>query len=160
MARDPDQASEAPRLTHPAVRMAAVVSGFHGDIAERLLEGTRGRLEQAGMDPERLDVHWVPGAFELPLAAEILAQHGRYVAIIALGAVIRGETAHFDLVSQAAVMGLSRVALDTRVPCTLGVLTCDTREQALARSGGAVGNVGADAVDAAVVLANLRADAP
>jgi 6,7-dimethyl-8-ribityllumazine synthase len=158
MSRTDDGPRPAPRLEHAAVRLAIVVSEFHRDLGERLLEGARSRLFDAGMDESRLDVHHVPGAFELPLAAQLLATRGRYAALIALGAVIRGETAHFDLVSHAAVMGLSRVSLDTRVPCTLGLLTCDTREQALARSGGSVGNAGADAADAAVVLANLRAD--
>ncbi len=153
-----DAARPAPRMEHAAVRIAIVVAEFHGEIADRLLVGARARLAEAGMDEGRVDVHRVPGAFELPLAAELLARGGRVAAIIALGAVIRGETAHFDLVSNAAVMGLSRVSLDTRVPCALGLLTTNTVDQALARSGGAVGNAGADAADAAVVLANLRAD--
>jgi 6,7-dimethyl-8-ribityllumazine synthase len=158
MARTDDGPRPAPRMEHAAVRLVIVAAEFHRELADRLLEGAKARLFEAGMDESRIDVHRVPGAFELPLAAQLLAARGRYAGVVALGAVIRGETAHFDLVSEAAVMGLSRVSLDTRVPCTLGLLTCDTYEQALARSGGAVGNAGADAADAAVVLANLRAD--
>lgn len=153
-----DAQGPAPRLEHPAVRLAAVVAGFHREVADRLLEGTRSRLAESGVAPERLDVHWVNGAFEIPMAARALAGRGRYAAVIALGAVIRGQTAHFDFVSQACVMGLSRVALDTGVPCALGVLTCDTMEQALARSGGDVTNAGADAADAAVGMVNLIHD--
>jgi len=153
-----DATRPAPRMEQAAARIAIVVAEFHHEIADRLLMGARTRLVEAGVDEGRVDVHRVPGAFELPLAAELLARGGRVAAIIALGAVIRGETAHFDLVSNAAVMGLSRVSLDTRVPCALGLLTTNTVDQALARSGGAVGNAGSDAADAAVVLVNLRAD--
>jgi 6,7-dimethyl-8-ribityllumazine synthase len=102
----------------------------------------------------------VPGAFELPLAAQELARSGRYGAVLALGAVVRGETPHFDHVCSAAAWGLTRVALDTGVPCAFGVLTCDTYEQAEARAGGAVGNKGHEAADAAVAMVNLLRDAP
>jgi 6,7-dimethyl-8-ribityllumazine synthase len=139
--------------------MAAVVAGFHRGLAERLLAGTRDRLREAGLAEDALDVRWVPGAFELPLAAQLLARSGRYAAVIGLGAVIRGETAHFDHVAGAASRGLARVALDTGVPCAFGVLTTDTMDQAEARAGGAVGNAGADAADAAVTMANLAAEA-
>jgi 6,7-dimethyl-8-ribityllumazine synthase len=138
--------------------MAAVVAGFHRELAERLLEGARARLAEAGLATDALDVRWVPGAFELPLAAQILARSGRYAAVIGLGAVIRGETAHFDHVAGAASRGLARVALDTGVPCAFGVLTTDTLAQAEARAGGTVGNAGADAADAAVTMANLAAE--
>jgi 6,7-dimethyl-8-ribityllumazine synthase len=135
--------------------MAAVVAGFHRELAERLLQGARERLSEAGLPPDRLEAHWVPGAFEIPLAAKVLAGSGRYAAVLGLGVVIRGETAHFDHVAGAASQGLVRAALDTGVPCTFGVLTCETVAQAEARAGGAVGNAGADAADAAVVMANL-----
>jgi 6,7-dimethyl-8-ribityllumazine synthase len=135
--------------------MAAVVAGFHKDIAERLLEGARERLAECGLPGERLDESWVPGAYELPLAAQDLAKHGRHVAILALGAVIRGETPHFNYVCDAAAQGLLRVSLDTGVPCAFGLLTCDTMAQAEARAGGAVGNKGQEAADAAVAMVNL-----
>jgi len=152
---DPPQ--PAPRLEHPGVRMAAVVAGFHRDLSERLLEGARERLAEAGLAASHLDEHWVPGAFEIPLAAKALASSRRYAALIALGVVIRGETAHFDHICTSAAAGISRVGLDTGIPVAFGVLTCENRAQAEARAGGEVGNAGADAADAAVVMANLLA---
>jgi 6,7-dimethyl-8-ribityllumazine synthase len=145
-------------LSHPAVRVAAVVAGFHREIAERLLEGARGRLIEAGLADENLDVRWVPGAFELPLAAQEMARRGHYAAVIALGLVVRGETAHFDYICNTASTGLSRVGLDTGVPCAFGVLTTENQAQAEARAGGVVGNAGADAADAAVAMINLFAE--
>lgn len=139
-------------------RIAVVAAGFHRDIAERLLEGARGRLSEAGLPADALDVRWVPGAFELPLAARVMAAGGRYAAIIALGLVVRGETAHFDYICASASSGLSRVGLDTGVPCAFGVLTTENRAQAEARAGGAVGNAGADAADAAIAMINLIAE--
>ncbi len=149
----------APRLDRPDAVLAAVVAGFHREVAERLLDGARERLADAGMAGD-LEVRWVPGAFELPLAAQTLASTGRYAAIVALGAVVRGETAHFDHICHVATTGLGRVSLDTGVPCAFGVLTCDTLEQAEARSGGAVGNAGEDAADAAVIMANMVSREP
>jgi 6,7-dimethyl-8-ribityllumazine synthase len=139
--------------------MAAVIAGFHRDLGERLLEGARQRLAEAGLPEGHLDEQWVPGAFELPLAAKVMAESGRYAAVIALGAVIRGETSHFDYICQAAAGGLSAVGRETGVPVAFGVLTTENRAQAEARAGGAVGNAGADAADAAVVMANLVRDA-
>ena len=135
--------------------MAAVVAGFHRDLSERLLAGARERLSAAGLPDGHLEERWVPGAYELPLAAKVMARTGRYAAVIALGAVIRGETAHFDHICHAAASGLSAVGLETGVPVAFGVLTTEDRAQAEARAGGAVGNAGADAADAAVVMANL-----
>jgi 6,7-dimethyl-8-ribityllumazine synthase len=112
------------------------------------------------LPPERLEERWVPGAFELPLAARTVALTGRYAAVIALGVVIRGETAHFDHICRSAASGLTAVGLETGVPCAFGVLTTENRAQAEARSGGDVGNAGADAADAAVVMANLIAESP
>jgi 6,7-dimethyl-8-ribityllumazine synthase len=157
MARSGPAAPVAP-VAVPDARVAAVVAGFHRDIAERLLEGARARLAEAGVGDDALDVRWVPGAFELPLAAREMAERGVYSAIIALGLVVRGETAHFDYICHCASTGLSRVGLDTGVPCAFGVLTTENQEQALARAGGAVGNAGADAADAAVAMINLLAE--
>ncbi len=148
----------APRLEHPGIRMAAVVAGFHRELGERLLQGAQLRLAEAGLPAGHLEDHWVPGAFELPLAAKSLAMHRRYAAIIALGVVIRGETAHFDHICHAAATGLTAVGLETGVPCAFGVLTCETQEQAEARSGGDKGNAGSDAADAAIVMTNMLAD--
>jgi 6,7-dimethyl-8-ribityllumazine synthase len=137
--------------------MAAVIAGFHRELSERLLDGARARLAAAGLPAGHLEEHWVPGAFELPLAARTLASHRRYAAVIALGVVIRGETAHFDHICNAAATGLMRVGLDAGIPVTFGVLTTESREQAEARAGGDKGNAGVDAADAAVVMANLVA---
>jgi len=145
-------------LEHHSVRMAAVVSGFHREVAERLLEGARARLHESGLPDGHLEDFWVPGAFELPLAARTMALKRRYAAIIALGLVVRGETAHFDYICTSAATGLTAVAIQTGVPCTFGVLTCETMEQAMDRSGGDKGNAGSDAADAAVAMANLVAE--
>lgn len=150
-----DDALPAPRLAERRHELIAIAAaGFHRTIAERLVEGAENRLAEALHAGER-PVHWVPGAYELPLAAKALAESGDVAAVIAVGAVIRGQTAHFDYICQAAAMGLSRVSLDTGVPCAFGVLTCDTVDQAMARSGGEVGNAGEAAADAAVSLINL-----
>ena len=146
------------RLEHPGVRMAAVVAGFHREVAQRLLDGARARLAESGLPDGHLEDVWVPGAFELPLAARTMALRRRYAAIIALGLVVRGETAHFDYICTSASTGLTAVAIQTGVPCTFGVLTCETMEQAIARSGGDKGNAGSDAADAAVAMANLVAE--
>jgi 6,7-dimethyl-8-ribityllumazine synthase len=146
---------QAPRLHDPDVRMAAAVAGFHRALSTRLLDGARSRLVECGLAPDALDDFWVPGSFELPLTVNALADSGRYAAVIALGVVIRGETPHFEYVSDVAASGISRAGLATGVPCTFGVLTCDTMAQAEARAGGEVGNAGEDAADAAVVMANL-----
>lgn len=151
-----DAAPDAPRLSNPDVQLAAVCSGFHRGLTEALLEGARARLHESGLADDRLDVHWVPGAFEAPLAARLCADSGRYHAVIALGAVVKGETAHFEHVCFGASQGLIKVATDTGVPCTFGILTVSSMEQAWARAGGEVGNAGADAADAAVALLNLK----
>jgi 6,7-dimethyl-8-ribityllumazine synthase len=156
MARS-DPAPPAQQIADPNVRMAVLVAGFHRSIAERLLDGVRSRLAESGLPAGQLDEVWVPGAYELPLAAQTLARTRRYAAILTVGAVIRGETPHFDYVCDAAASGLLRVALDTGVPCKFGVLTCDTFAQAEARAGGAVGNKGEESADAAVAMANLIA---
>lgn len=156
MARS-DPASPAARLADPNVRMALLVAGFHRSIAERLVAGARARLAESGLPGANLDEVWVPGAYELPLAAQTLAETGRYAAILSVGAVVRGETPHFDFVCDAAASGLLQVSLDTGVPCAFGVLTCDTFDQAEARAGGAVGNKGEEAADAAVAMVNLIA---
>ena len=132
-------------------RFAVVVAEFHGDITERLLEGALGCLEKNGVSDDHVTLVRVPGAFELPLAAQTLASS--HDAVIALGCVIRGGTPHFDYVCQAATYGLQRVALDTGKPVAFGVLTTDDREQAEERAGGALGNKGFDAAQTAVEMA-------
>ena len=131
-------------------RVAIVVSRFNEDVTTRLLEGARRCLAEHRVPDASVDVIWVPGAFELPVAAEAAAASGRYGAIVALGCVIRGETAHFTYVAG----GLSNVALAHRLALGFGVLTTDTEEQALARAGGAAGNKGYDAAEAALRTAD------
>jgi 6,7-dimethyl-8-ribityllumazine synthase len=133
---------------------AVVVARFNRAVTGRLLEGARAALAEAGAADGSVDVFYVPGAFELPLAARRLAARP-YSAIIALGAVIRGETPHFEFVAAEAARGLQQVAVDTGVPVAFGVLTTDTQEQALARAGGARGNKGYDAALAAVEMARF-----
>jgi 6,7-dimethyl-8-ribityllumazine synthase len=134
-------------------RYAACVGRFYPDLAERLVEGARRVFDEAGAG---LEVHEVPGAFELPLAAKYCAESGRYEGVACLGAVIRGETDHYDYVCAETASGIARVALDTGVPCAFGVLTVDTMEQALARVGGGKRHQGEDAARAVLRLAELR----
>jgi len=135
-------------------RVAVVVSRFNEEVTRRLLEGARRCLAEHRVPDGAVDVIWVPGAFELPVAAEAAAASGRYGAIVALGCVIRGETAHFTYVAGEAARGLSNVALAHRLAVGFGVLTTDTAEQALARSGGPAGDKGYDAADAALRTAD------
>jgi 6,7-dimethyl-8-ribityllumazine synthase len=136
-------------------RIAIVAARFNGHVVEKLLDGATERLREAGVEDEHVLVAWVPGAFELGLAAKTLAAGGRHDAVICLGAVIRGDTAHFEYVCQAATEGVLRAGLDTGVPVIFGVLTTDTREQALARAGGEHGNKGADAALTALEMVSL-----
>jgi len=141
-------------------RVAVVCAKFNGGITERLLDGVLVGLEKHGVAPGSVSVAWVPGAFELPLAALRLAGSGDVDAVIALGAVIRGETAHFDFVAGQCASGLQRAALDTGVPVVFGVLTTDTVEQALARSGEGDTNKGYEAARSALEMANLLGKLP
>jgi 6,7-dimethyl-8-ribityllumazine synthase len=138
---------------HHAARFAVVAARFNERISKRLLAGALRALSSAGLPDEAVEVHWVPGSFELPQAAACLARTGRYDAIVCVGCVIKGETPHFDFVAGQAAAGIQRVALDTGVPTTFGVITALTEEQAWARAGGAVGNRGQEAADAAVEMA-------
>ncbi len=143
------------RLDGAGLRIAIVVSRFNEDVTSRLLAGAREALAQHGVREEDIDIAWVPGAFELPLAARKLAETSRYDAVVCLGAVIRGETPHFDFVAGAAARGVMDAGRDTGVPAVFGVITPDTHEQALARAGGKKGNKGFDAVLTAIEMANL-----
>jgi 6,7-dimethyl-8-ribityllumazine synthase len=130
--------------------VAVVVSKFNGDITTQLLESAFAELDAIGVGRSQLTVVPVPGAFELPIAAMALAKTRRYLCVIALGCVIRGETPHFDYVASEAASGLQLAGLETGIPVSFGVLTCDTREQAEARV-----SKGADAVRAALEMADL-----
>jgi len=137
----------------PGERFAIVAARFYEELAERLVEGARRVFEEAGGE---VDVHDVPGAFELPLAAKYCAESGRYAGVACVGAVIRGETDHYDYVCGQAASGIGRVALDTGVPCGFGVLTVNTMEQALARAGGVKRHSGEDAAHAVLELLGIR----
>jgi 6,7-dimethyl-8-ribityllumazine synthase len=136
-------------------RFAVVVSRFNEAVTQRLVEGALDALVRHGVSFDDIDVVWVPGAWELPLAARRVAASERYDAIVALGAVIRGDTPHFDYVAGEASRGLATASADFDVPIGFGVLTCDTVAQAEARSGGEHGNKGWDAALAALEMADL-----
>jgi 6,7-dimethyl-8-ribityllumazine synthase len=136
-------------------RIAVLVSRFNESITQRLEEGAVGALLRAGVADADLDVIRVPGAWELPIAARAALATERYDALVAVGAVIRGETPHFDYVAGAAAEGLAQVSAEYEIPVGFGVLTCDTLAQAEARAGGAHGNKGADAALAALEMVDL-----
>jgi 6,7-dimethyl-8-ribityllumazine synthase len=136
----------------PDARVAIVAARFNADIVDELLRGCSARLAALGIDEARVTVHRVPGAFELPVAAKVLAQTRQFAAIICLGCVIRGDTPHFDYVAGEAARGIQRVALDEALPVIFGVLTTNTEEQARARAGGPHSHAGENAADAAVEM--------
>ena len=136
-------------------RCAVVVSRFNETITQRLLEGALDALVRHGVAFDDVDVFWVPGAWELPAVARRVAASERYDALVALGAVIRGDTPHFDYVAGEASRGLSLASADFDIPIAFGVLTCDTMAQAEARAGGEHGNKGWDAALAALEMADL-----
>lgn len=142
-------------LDASGMRIGIVVSRYNDLISTPLLEGALEALERHGAAPGDVTVAWVPGAFEIPVAARELAEHGGVEAVVCLGAVIRGETAHFDYVAGEAARGVASVHATTGVPATFGVLTVDTLEQATDRAGGKYGNKGAEAALAAVEMASL-----
>jgi 6,7-dimethyl-8-ribityllumazine synthase len=136
-------------------RVGIVAARFNEVVTKKLLEGCLDTLRAAGVSGDDVDVAWVPGAFELPLVARRLARSGSYNAMICLGAVIRGETAHFELVAQESARGISEVARDTGLPVIFEVLATEDLPQALERAGGAHGNKGRDAALAALEMASL-----
>jgi len=137
------------------LRFALVASRFNQLVSTRLLEACHETLLERGAREEDVHVAWVPGAFEIPLAARVLAETGRYHAIAALGVVVRGGTPHFDYVCNGVTDGVREVMRDTGLPVAFGVLTTDDLDQALARAGGEQGNKGRDAALAAVEMARL-----
>jgi len=143
-----------PDLDGDELRIAIVVARFNEDVTKRLLRGAQEALQSHGVDDDRTDIYWVPGSLELPVTALALAEKGEHDAIVCLGAVIRGETFHFEVVAMQAASGLMQVQLDTGVPIAFGVLTTEDRDQALARSG-PKNNKGAEAAEAAIEMANL-----
>ncbi|HUW97228.1 MAG TPA: 6,7-dimethyl-8-ribityllumazine synthase [Acidiferrobacter sp.] len=136
-------------------RFGIVLGRFNAFVGERLLEGALDTLHRHGADPKHITVVRVPGAFELPLAAQVMAESGRYEGILALGAVIRGATPHFEFVAGECVKGLAQVGLKTGVPVALGVLTVDTVAQAIDRAGAKSGNKGAEAALSILEMVDL-----
>ena len=142
-------------------RVAILVSRYNELVTSRLLDGALACCREAGVVREDVDVIWLPGAFELPVAAAVAADTGRYACLVALGAVIRGETPHFEYVAAETARGLTNVAVSRGLPIGFGVLTVDTMQQAVDRAGGAAGNKGHEAASAALraadALVQLRA---
>ncbi|MBI4543104.1 MAG: 6,7-dimethyl-8-ribityllumazine synthase [Gemmatimonadetes bacterium] len=134
-------------------RVGIVASRFNETVSAKLLAGAQACLAERGVPTSRVDLRWVPGAWELPVMVRALLARGGYDAVVAVGAVIRGETAHFDYIAGEASRGLMALAVEYGVPVGFGLLTCDTMAQALARAGGAAGNKGFEAMAAALDVA-------
>jgi 6,7-dimethyl-8-ribityllumazine synthase len=141
-------------------RIAVVASRFNEHIVAKLVDGALAGLASHGVDGDDVDVAWVPGAFEIPLVAQRFAGSGRYDAVVCLGAVIRGDTYHFDLVANEAGRGVAEVARATGVPCVFEVLATENVAQAEARAGGSHGNKGWEAAEVALRMANLLDELP
>ncbi len=141
-------------------QFAIVVSRYNESITGKLLAGALETLASAGIADESIDVVWVPGAWEIPLVADRLAHLQRHAGVICLGAVIRGETTHDQHINRQVSTSLGRIALKTGVPILMGVLTCNSLEQAIHRSGGNVGNKGVECAEAALEMANLLRQLP
>ena len=142
------------------LRVAIACARFNDLVTERLLAGARDGLVRHGVDEASITVAWAPGAFELPLVAQRLAASGDFDAVIAVGAVIRGATGHYEHVAGQCAAGIARVALDTGVPTAFAVLTTDTLEQALERAGAKAGNKGYEAAETALEMADLLRQLP
>jgi 6,7-dimethyl-8-ribityllumazine synthase len=139
-------------------RVAVVASRFHEAVTTKLVDGARAGLAHHGVANDAVTIVWVPGAFEIPMVAHVLATSGRFDAIVCLGAVIRGETAHFDLVAGEAARGVAEVSRTTGVPCIFEILATETLAQAESRAGGAHGNKGWEAATAALEMASVVTD--
>lgn len=142
-------------LNGQGLRVAVVVARFNEVVTRQLLTGAVEALSRHGVSDDDISVAWVPGAFELPVVAKCMAKTGRYDSIICLGAVIRGETGHYDMVAGHASRGIGSVGMDTGVPVIFGVLTTENMDQAINRSGGKSGNLGSNAAAAAIETARL-----
>jgi len=147
-------------LRGDGLRVAIACARFNDLVTERLLEGARDGLLRHGVDEASVSVIWVPGAFELPLVSLRAAQSGEYDAVIALGAVIRGETGHYEQVAGQCAAGLMRAQLDTGIPVVFGVLATDTLDQAMARAGGKAGNKGFEASLTAIEMVDVLRQLP
>jgi len=148
------------KLTAPAGRFAVVAAKFNKEVVDKLLAGASDSLKRCGVADDAVDLVWVPGSFEIPLVARRLAASKKYVAVICLGAVIKGDTDHYEYVCRGATDGIAQAGLATGIPVIFGVLTCQTDELALDRAGGKAGNKGADAALAAIEMVNLLKQLP
>ena len=137
------------------IRVGIVASRFNEVIVSKLIDGAVDGLTRHGVDMDKVDLAWVPGAFEIPLAAKKMAESGKYDAVICLGAVIRGSTSHYDYVCNEVSKGVAQVGMSTGVPTIFGVVTTENIEQAIERAGTKAGNKGADGAMAAMEMANL-----
>jgi 6,7-dimethyl-8-ribityllumazine synthase len=142
-------------LVATGLKFGVVISRFNELLSSRLLSGAKDALVRHGADGGDIDVAWVPGAFEIPVVAARLAASGRYDAVIALGVIIRGGTPHFDYIASEVSKGIAKVGMDSGVPVMFGVITADTIEQAVERSGTKAGNKGWEAAEGAIEMANL-----
>jgi 6,7-dimethyl-8-ribityllumazine synthase len=149
------RASRTALIAQKGTRIAVIVARYHEPISKKLLDGALEALRAHGIEDDRVAVIWVPGSFELPQAAMVLAKSRRFHALVCLGVVIRGETPHFEHVARVAADGIAHVGLTTGIPTAFGVITAESEEQAWARAGGSVGNRGADAALAALEMAGL-----
>lgn len=143
------------KLIAKGYKFGIVVGRFNEFITNKLLGGALDALKRHGAEDENIEVAWVPGAFEIPLVAQTMAQGGKYDAIICLGAVIRGGTPHFDYVCAEVSKGIAKVSMDTGLPTVFGIITADTIEQAIERAGTKAGNKGWDAAVTGIEMANL-----
>jgi 6,7-dimethyl-8-ribityllumazine synthase len=156
MSTDAPSAAEV-KLPHD-VRIGVIATRFNETIVDELLSGCLARLREFGLEADRVEVHRVPGAFELPVAAQAMARTGRVWAVICLGAVIRGDTPHFDYVAGEAARGIQQVSLSEHLPVIFGVLTTNTEQQAWERTGGKHGHAGRRAADAAAEMIALMSE--
>ncbi len=143
------------KLIAKGLKFGIIVSRFNEFISQKLLAGALDTLSRHDADEENIDVAWVPGAFEIPYAAVKMAESGKYDAVICLGAVIRGDTPHFDYIAAEVTKGIAQTGMKSGVPTIYGVITTDTLEQAIERAGTKAGNKGADAANSAIEMANL-----
>lgn len=144
------------KLIAENLKFGIVVSRFNELFTTKLLEGAKDALLRHGTNTDDIEIMWVPGSFEIPLGAKFMAESGEYDAVICLGAVIRGNTPHFEYVSAEVSKGIAHVSLETNIPTIFGVITTDTIEQAIERAGTKAGNKGSDAAITAIEMANLK----
>jgi 6,7-dimethyl-8-ribityllumazine synthase len=148
------------RLVGRGLKFAIVVSRFNEFVSKNLLSGALDSLKRHEVDDANVDVAWVPGSFEIPLVADKLAESGKYDGVLCLGAVIRGNTPHFDYVAAEVSKGIARVGLDRGIPVAFGIITADTLEQAIDRAGAKAGNKGWQAALTAIEMADLVSSLP